>query len=42
MFDISRKTYERYGMETKVDNGEILRLNEKHIEKMITKICEKL
>ena len=32
MFDISRKTYERNGIETVIDNNGILRLNEKHIE----------
>ena len=32
MIDISRKTYERSGIETIVDNDGILRLNEKHIE----------
>ena len=32
MIDISRKTYERSGVETIVDNDGILRLNEKHIE----------
>ena len=29
---ISRKTYERNGLETTADNGEISRLNEKHVE----------
>ena len=32
MVDISRKTYERNGMETIVDNDGLLRLNEKHKE----------
>ena len=32
MVDISRKTYERNGTETIVDNDEILCLNGKHIE----------
>ena len=32
MVDISRKTYERNGTETIVDNDEILCLNKKHIE----------
>ena len=32
MFDISRETYERNGVETIVDNDEILWLNKKHIE----------
>ena len=32
MVDISRKTYERNGIETMVDNDGILWLNEKHIE----------
>ena len=32
MFSINRKTYERNGIETIVDNDGILRLNEKHIE----------
>ena len=32
MNDISRKTDERNGIETIVDNDEILWLNEKHIE----------
>ena len=31
MVDISRKTYERNGIETIVDNDEIFWLNEKHI-----------
>ena len=31
MVDISRKTYERNGIETIVDNDGILWLNEKHI-----------
>ena len=30
MVDISRKTYERNGIETIVDNDRILWLNEKH------------
>ena len=29
--DISRKTHERNGIETTVDNAGILRLNEKHL-----------
>ena len=32
MIDISRKKYERSGIDTIVDNDGILRLNEKHIE----------
>ena len=32
MVDISRKTYERNGIETIADNDGILWLNEKHIE----------
>ena len=32
MVDISRKTYERNGVETTVDNYELLWLNEKHKE----------
>ena len=32
MFDISRETYERNGIETIADNDRILWLNEKHIE----------
>ena len=32
MIDISRKTYERNGIETIVDNNGTLWLNEKHIE----------
>ena len=32
MVDISRKSYERNGIETIIDNDEILWLNEKHIE----------
>ena len=32
MLDISRETYERHGIKTRVDNDIILRLNEKHIE----------
>ena len=32
MVDLSRKTYERNGIETIVDNDRILWLNEKHIE----------
>ena len=35
MVDISRKTYERNGIETIVDHDGILRLNEKHIEKSL-------
>ena len=31
MVDISRKSYERNGVEITVDNDEILWLNEKHI-----------
>ena len=33
MVDISRKKYERNGIETIIDNHEILWLNEKYIEK---------
>ena len=33
MLDISRRTYERNGIETMIDNDGILWLNEKHIEK---------
>ena len=33
MVNISRKTYERNGIESVVDNDGILWLNEKHIEK---------
>ena len=32
MVDISRKTYERNGIEITVDNNGILRLSDKHIE----------
>ena len=32
MVDISRKTYERIGLETIIDNDGIMWLNEKHIE----------
>ena len=32
MIDISRERYERNGMEKIVDNGKILRLNEKYID----------
>ena len=32
MFDISRKAYERNGIETVADNDGILRLNEKHVQ----------
>ena len=32
MVDISRKTHERNGIETIIDNDEILWLNEKHIK----------
>ena len=32
MVDITRKNYERNGIETKVDNDGILWLNDKHIE----------
>ena len=32
MADISRKKYERNGLEIVVDNDEILPLNKKHIE----------
>ena len=35
MVGISRKTYERNGIETIVDNSEILCLNEKHIEESL-------
>ena len=35
MTDISRKTYERNGKETIVDNDGILWLNEKHIEERL-------
>ena len=35
MTDISRKTYERNGIETIVDNDGILWLNEKHIEERL-------
>ena len=35
MVDISRKTYERNGIETIVDNDGILWLNEKHIEERL-------
>ena len=35
MVDISRKTYERNGLETIVDNDGILPLNEKHIEERL-------
>ena len=34
MVNISRKTYERNGVETIVDSDGILRLNEKHREKL--------
>ena len=36
MVNISRKTYERNGIETIVDNDGILWLNEKHILQEIT------
>ena len=32
MVDMSRKTYERNGIETIIDNDRIFWLNEKHIE----------
>ena len=32
MVDISRKTYERIGIETIADSNEILWLNEKHLD----------
>ena len=32
MIDISRKTYEKNGVQTIVDNDRILWLNEKHLE----------
>ena len=32
MVDISRKTYEKYGVETILNNDGILLLNEKHLE----------
>ena len=32
MVDINRKTYERNGIETIVDNDGVLSLNKKHIE----------
>ena len=35
MVNISRKTYERNGIETIVDNDGILWLNEKHIEERL-------
>ena len=35
MVDISRKSYERNGIETIVDNYRILSLNEKHIEEVL-------
>ena len=35
MVDIRRKTYERNGIETIVDNDWILWLNEKHIEEKL-------
>ena len=35
MVDISRKTYERNGIETIVNNDGMLWLNEKHIKKRI-------
>ena len=41
MTNISRKTYERKGIETVVDNDGILRLNEKDKIDQIIKICEK-
>ena len=43
MVDISRKMYERNGIETIVDNDGILWLNEKHIKEGLDhKMCEKL
>ena len=43
MVDITRKKYERNGIETIIDNHEILWLNEKYIEKgLYHKICKKL
>ena len=43
MVNISRKTYERNGIETIVDNDGILLLNERYIEKGLDqKICRKL
>ena len=43
MVDISRRTYERTGIETVVDKDVILRLNEKPIvEGLDHKICEKV
>ena len=35
MVDIRRKTYERNGIETILDNNGIMWLNEKHIEKQL-------
>ena len=35
MVDISKKTYERNGIETIVDNDRILWLSEKHIEEKL-------
>ena len=37
MINISRKTYERNGIETIKDNNGTLRLNEKHIEEGLDK-----
>ena len=43
MVDISRKTYEKNGIETIIDNDGILRSDEKHIEEVLDhKICKKL
>ena len=47
MVDVIRKTYERNGIETIVDNDGILCLNEKHIEegldqKNLTEISTRL
>ena len=42
MVDISRKTYERNGIETTVDNYGVLWLNEKHIEGLDHKNLQKI
>ena len=43
MVGISRKTYEKDGIETIIDNEGILRSYEKHTEEVLDhKICKKL
>ena len=42
MIDISRKTYEKNGVQTIVDNDRILWLNEKHLEPLDHENCQKI